>query len=620
MSTTTISIIPRWMDRFASRITSTTGSITSMVGGDSWFQFMTTTMMSGSPMTSFPADYLLLQSQESQSHLWNLNVTSTTNVTTAQSLSPIPFPDWEYEIVKLQFYFVMASIVWWMVVPYYWMVVRRHQSRRRGDPSSNSTTTSTTGSASTTGTTTKNDTTTTTTTKPREQQFKNNKNSYYYYFLIVLPMTLGMIFLGWCLTMLLINTVASPYNNSITARRVFQTPLLTPTECQTIIQMSHAAAHQNVQQYQKYHPDDFTEEEELMLYEVPYGWQKLRHAKVPTTDLNLVTDPFAYEQQQYIVQRLGHVRIGPLLSRLYGIPIRSIQARDIFVVRYDGNSTSRFKLKKHTDGGDISFTIYLNTDFTGGGTQFWNRHTKQPFYLLPGGNGDTSTGSHESDSTTTTTTTTTSDMIQPGQFSTFPSIVEHEGYPTTEGIRYILVGFLDVVRYDEDGITPSGLSIYASYLNWNWMLARFTDAIEKWDWDTQKYYFDPKTIRKYTMKATSKVAKLLDRFTEHCMTAPLIRQEQLPELIQVLEESFHNTSNSAVKSRRSQRARWIEGQQKRAFVQYIDNYFDDDEEEEEEDDKYGIANVAKDEPVTSPTTATSSGSGIHPPDVVKNEL
>ena len=581
---------------------------------DTLLRFMVTTMTSiiGSISSSsttttippFPADYLLLQQPvppQVGNHLYNDTSTDTTTPLLPKTVSPIPFPDWDYEIQKLQLAFWVVSIVWFVVVPYTSMMIRRRRQ--------NVVTTSTTS--------TKNDDTTST---------KKSRSSKLYS-LLIFSTTITIVLSGWVLTMFVVNTFLSPYNNSYTARRVFQTPLLTTEECDSIVQMSHAVAATNVQQYQRYHPDDFTEEEEFMLDEPPYGWQKLRHANVPTTDLNLVTDPFTYEQQQYIVQRLGHVRMAPLLSRLYGIPIRSIQARDIFIVRYDGNSTSRFKLKKHTDGGDISFTIYLNTDFTGGGTQFWNRHTKQPFYLLPGGNENSSHTARDTTTTTTTPTTGTSTstnthtntLLHPGQFSTFPSIVEHEGYPTTEGIRYILVGFLDIVRYDEDGITPTGLSIYASYLNWNWMLARISDAIEKWNWDVAQYYILPKLIKKYTILAILRLAQLLDQYTEHCMTMPLIQQEQLPEFIQVLEQSFHNTS--VTKTRRSQRARWIEGQQKKAFVKYINNYFSEGDDDEEEaaavDNKEGTANAGTDQPetvITTPSPVTTVG--IHPPDDV----
>ena len=596
VTTATVSIMHRWTDHFLSSL----------------FRFITTAM-TGTPTSTFPADYLFLQQRQQQltaphRHQIDTTTSNVTTTTSSSSLSPIPFPDWEYEIWKLQLYLIVASILWFIVVPYcysyYCYYVGRRRNRKVVVP------TTTTGSTSS-----KNDKTTT--EQQPEKGKRLNIQSLFYDYLIRLPMTIGMIFLGWIITVLLILTLVSPYNNSYTARRIFQTPLLTNTECQDIIQMSHEAAMKNVQNYQRYHPDDFSEEEELMLYEVPYGWQKLRHAKVPTTDLNLITDPFTYEQQQYIVQRLGQVRMAPLLSRLYGVPIRSIQARDIFIVRYDGNSTSRYKLKKHTDGGDISFTIYLNTDFTGGGTRFWNRHTKQPFYLMAGGNGDGTID--ERSNTDTGTVTGTTDLVQPGQFSAFPSIIEHEGYPTTEGIRYILVGFLDVVRYDEDGITPSGLSIYASYLNWNWMLASISTAVEKWDWDVQQYYYDPKLLRKYVTKVVVKVALLLDRYTEHCITMPLIQQEQLPELIEVLEQSFQNStintttggSSTAVKSRISQRARWIEGQQKKAFVRYINDYF---YVESEEDDNDGIVTVAaEDQPVEAPATMTTNG--IHPPDV-----
>jgi hypothetical protein len=155
-----------------------------------------------------------------------------------------------------------------------------------------------------------------------------------------------------------------------------------------------------------------------------------------------------------------------------------------------------------------------------------------------------------------------------GHLSTFSSLVEHEGYPTTEGQRMILVGFLDVVPYDEDGITPTGLSLFASWLNWNWMLARVVDYIEKYKWQTEFW-------KKVVKKVIKKFVNLLDRYTTHAMTAPLVEHEQLPELIQTLENSYNHTN-------RVNKARWIEGQQKKQFTKYINDWFYEDETNETE--------------------------------------
>lgn len=159
----------------------------------------------------------------------------------------------------------------------------------------------------------------------------------------------------------------SPYN-AYTPRRVFQAPLLTVAECKTILAMADAAAKLNYEAAKR--KPSKNETSEALLRE-PQGWQKTRHGSYPTTDLNLVTDPFTREDRKFLTNLLDR-RLAPLISRVYGIPERAIRANDMFVVRYDApdendaeNSGKRVQLANHTDSEDVSFNILLNNDFEG---------------------------------------------------------------------------------------------------------------------------------------------------------------------------------------------------------------------------------------------------------------
>jgi len=164
----------------------------------------------------------------------------------------------------------------------------------------------------------------------------------------------------------------SPYN-AYTPRRVFQAPLLTVAECETILAMADAAAKLNYKAAKKKPSKNNNETSEALLRE-PQGWQKTRHGSYPTTDLNLVTDPFTKEDRKFLTNLLDR-RLAPLISRVYGIPERAIRANDMFVVRYDApddenddsenNSGKRAQLANHTDSEDVSFNILLNSDFEG---------------------------------------------------------------------------------------------------------------------------------------------------------------------------------------------------------------------------------------------------------------
>ena len=75
--------------------------------------------------------------------------------------------------------------------------------------------------------------------------------------------------------------------------------------------------------------DNLDENKTIMgLLSEPYGWQKTRHGIYPTTDLNIITDPFTKSDRMWI-QNILNSRLTPLIERIYGIPATSIRANDV---------------------------------------------------------------------------------------------------------------------------------------------------------------------------------------------------------------------------------------------------------------------------------------------------
>ena len=279
-----------------------------------------------------------------------------------------------------------------------------------------------------------------------------------------------------CCGALLISAVmlvlcSSPYNEYL-SRRVFLAPLLTPDECDYIVQMAHRAAARNVelvraqQESSKNGTDVANTTYSPSLLKEPAGWQKDRHTSYPTTDLNLVTDPFTAEDHAWLQEHVLDSKVAPQLSHIFGIPASSIRANDLFIVRYDAtkqqskqNTTGKRPfLANHTDDSMISINILLNrpnVDFVGGGTRYWDR----------AGERNTTTGMPY------TTPPAPFGHVQPsqGQVVLNNAMVHHEGVTVTEGTRYIMVGFLNVDHIHPLSKKVSGLSLYASWLNVNWL-------------------------------------------------------------------------------------------------------------------------------------------------------
>lgn len=112
------------------------------------------------------------------------------------------------------------------------------------------------------------------------------------------------------------------------------------------------------------------------------------------------------------------------------------------MVRYDADNQSY--LKRHTDSGDISFNVLLNSDFTGGGTRFWNRASNGHYTVNP----------------------------TPGDVILSNAMIKHEGVKIDSGVRYILVGFVNVDNINPFTKKPTGLSKFSSWFNMVWILNR----------------------------------------------------------------------------------------------------------------------------------------------------
>lgn len=137
---------------------------------------------------------------------------------------------------------------------------------------------------------------------------------------------------GAVVTMTYLIVMTSP-DNYYTTNGVFQAPLLTRDECQYILQMADEAAASNfataseIQSTMVLAGGEANETIQHLLKE-PRGWNKLRHKEYPTTDLNLVTDPFTKEHREWLRKKMD-ARLAPILQRIWGIPPKSIRANDV---------------------------------------------------------------------------------------------------------------------------------------------------------------------------------------------------------------------------------------------------------------------------------------------------
>mgnify|MGYP001388570172 CR=1 FL=1 len=138
-----------------------------------------------------------------------------------------------------------------------------------------------------------------------------------------------------------------------------------------------------------------------------YGWTTKRHDDYPTTDNQIDNQWRCYNNIIYIVKK----RLYPEYEKLFHIHTKKIHIEEVFLAKYNGNiAHAQKELEPHVDGSEFSFIIALNDNYKGGGTHFIEKN--KTIHLNAG------------------------DVV------IFCGQTRHAGLHVSEGIRYILPGFL----------------------------------------------------------------------------------------------------------------------------------------------------------------------------------
>jgi hypothetical protein len=245
--------------------------------------------------------------------------------------------------------------------------------------------------------------------------------------------------------------------------------------------------------------------------------------------LNVVID-FSTEDKATI-KKIMDARLSPLLERVYGVSRDSIRANDMFLVRYDGEGQQA--LKVHTDSSHISFNILLNDGFEGGGTRFHSRHDDAHEDARP----------------------------EPGQVLINNAMVHHEGLPTTKGIRYILVGFMNVDVKDPWTSARKNVSWFSTYLSFPWLTVCLKEALmvsrQKGggvNRNANPVFSKNFYVNSLLTHSVMKLSLLGDASAPHGIVS-LVNQEDSDAYIDSLD-TFYESSGKHFKD-----ARWYSGQQ-----------------------------------------------------------
>lgn len=193
----------------------------------------------------------------------------------------------------------------------------------------------------------------------------------------------------------------------------------------------------------------------------PTGWTTSRHNNYPTTDIPLNS----ILTLSIIIQNIIKYRLLPLISQNYNVNQYFMDCNDIFIVKYTAEAQN--KLERHTDGSAFSFNILLNSseNFIGGGTLIEEQNKTELITLSKGGL-----------------------LIHRGG-------VFHSGNEITKGTRYILVGFVNYLKYynkpfnNEDKLLnlhnikfnideTNNLFEYENKFN-SWMINNYESCLEK---------------------------------------------------------------------------------------------------------------------------------------------
>ena len=147
--------------------------------------------------------------------------------------------------------------------------------------------------------------------------------------------------------------------------------------------------------------------QEAGLYGEKRGWTTERHDNYPTTDNEITKEWSCYSFLKNKIESQLYLEY----VKLFKINKDKLKIDEIFIAKYDGNNyKAQNSLDEHTDGSEFSFIIALNDDYTGGGTNF--KKKKQNIKLSAG------------------------DVV------VFCGQTIHAGLPVTNGVRYIIPGFL----------------------------------------------------------------------------------------------------------------------------------------------------------------------------------
>mmetsp|Transcript_14867 Transcript_14867/g.41069 ORF Transcript_14867/g.41069 Transcript_14867/m.41069 type:complete len:446 (-) Transcript_14867:619-1956(-) len=336
----------------------------------------------------------------------------------------------------------------------------------------------------------------------------------------------------------LVLAVLSPWNH--TDRTVYQAPLLTESEAQELLHRAAAVAYQNyasVVSRNRTGPNNNQDPSGFL--QEPLGWHKTRREAYLTTDLKLATDPFTAHDRAWLADKLD-ARLAPLLSRLYGISQASIRCNDLFLVRYQAGKRAR--LRKHVDDVDLSFNLLLSTNFTGGGTRFFNGWQQKLNNPAP-------ENDHEF----------VFYHAQPRRAGTVllhSSQVEHEGHQVDTGTRFILAGFLSVDRVNPLTSTSNRLSLFASWFHAQWVQIRLRAAHQQAKAE-QKHSRSILTLwwSTLTAGAGALLLFLIEALSQH-QAVELVSADHANEFIAALDEEYQNGNQP-----QQQRASWYRGQQ-----------------------------------------------------------
>ena len=146
----------------------------------------------------------------------------------------------------------------------------------------------------------------------------------------------------------------------------------------------------------------------IIEYSEAHGLERgARHAAHATTDVSCFDVP----QLQWVAAACSE-RVVPRLAEAFDASAWDFELADLFVARYAADGQRA--LEEHEDGSPFAFVVPLNDGFEGGGTQF---------VQLEG-----------------------APIFRPavGAALLFSGKNRHRGVETTEGVRYILAGFVDV--------------------------------------------------------------------------------------------------------------------------------------------------------------------------------